>query len=130
MNQTILYIDDNKIFGSMMKAFLLRRGFKISHVATLKDASVYLKSDTPDVVILDYMLEDGTTDEFAKSLRIALPQILIIMVSGVGRDTDDIDEIVKNGVVDRYVPKPFSPSDIQAVISDLEISVHSPSADE
>jgi DNA-binding response OmpR family regulator len=117
MGNTLLYIDDNEVYGTLMCNLLNARGFQAHYAPTLLSARQFLITHKkPDIVILDHSLQEGPTVEFAKSLRTHLPGAVIIMVSGrVGRG-DDTESLVQHGVVDDYISKPFDVRQLSAVI--------------
>lgn len=117
MGKTLLYIDDNEVYSTLMCSLLNTRGFQTDYAPTLLSARQSLKTHKkPDIVILDYSLQEGPTGEFARSLRTLLPGTVIIMASGgVGRG-DNIQTLVEERVADDYIKKPFDVRQLSAVI--------------
>jgi DNA-binding response OmpR family regulator len=117
MGKNLLYIDDNEVHATLMCNLLNARGFQAYYAPTLVSARQYLKTHKkPDIVILDYSLQEEPTVEFARSLRTLLPGTVIIMVSGrVGRG-DDTESLLEQRVMDDYMRKPFDVRELSAVI--------------
>jgi DNA-binding response OmpR family regulator len=117
MEKTLLYVDDNEVFATLICNLLNARGFRAHYAPTFLSARQFLKiHNKPDIVILDYSLQEGPTGEFARSLRTLLPGTVIIMASGgVGRG-DNIQTLVEERVADDYIKKPFDVRQLSAVI--------------
>jgi DNA-binding response OmpR family regulator len=117
LGKTLLYIDDNEVYSTLMCNLLNTRGFQTDYAPTLLSARQFLKTHKkPDIVILDYSLQEGSTGEFAKSLRTLLPGTVIIMVSGRVERGDNIETLVEERVADDYIRKPFDVRQLSAVI--------------
>ncbi len=123
MSRRILIVDDNEEFGELMGDLLRLDGFSASHSPDLRQAKKLIAlSGEPDFVILDYWLKEGTTEEFAVSLKSSSPDTKIIMMSGEVEEEEVrlIQKLVKEGVAIAYIAKPFSKEDFRKVIRALE----------
>lgn len=60
----------------------------------------------PDVVLLDILMPDLNGIEVLKQLKAAMPQVLVLMVTGE-RDTDTIKQCVAAGA-SGFIVKPFN----------------------
>ena len=80
----ILVVDDDARILHLMHSYL-QDGYKVSCVASGKDALIFLNKHQPDAILLDYMMPecDGpTTLEIIRSQE-ALKDIPVIFLTGV-----------------------------------------------
>ncbi|MGM7437450.1 response regulator, partial [Staphylococcus aureus] len=74
------------------------------------DARSQLREATPDVVVLDVMLPDGSGLELLKQLRSDHPQLPVLMLSGRGEPLDRILGLELGA--DDYLAKPCDPREL------------------
>ncbi len=113
MNPRVLIIDDDERLGALLTDYLGRFAFDV-HTATHPDVGLrMLKSDGPDIVILDVMLPG--IDGFAVCRKIReVSRVPIVMLTARG---DVMDRIVGLELgADDYLPKPFEPRELVARI--------------
>ena len=121
MRKRILIVDDNESFGEMMRDLLNVRGFTASHAPDLDQAKKLIEvSRKPHFLVLDFCLKEGTTEEFAVSLKSLLPDAKLIMVSGEVQQVKKIQNLIKEGIASAYIAKPFGETDLTTVIRALE----------
>jgi two-component system, NtrC family, response regulator len=82
----ILIIDDDLAVRTSLSLFLKKEGFAVAAAATPSDALDNLRSDTPDLVILDMNFSSTTTgDDGLKMLDIIKkrhPSVAVILITG------------------------------------------------
>lgn len=114
----LLLVEDNLSLADGLREALMREGFAVNHVATANSALAALRSDPPDLLVLDLGLPDRDGLQVLKSLRddgIRLPVLLL-----TARDT--IEDKV-NGLdsgADDYLAKPFEMAELLARLRVLE----------
>jgi DNA-binding response OmpR family regulator len=73
MNTTLqshcLIIEDQALIAMSVEAYLEDMGFEVQTVTSIAQAQTCLKDNTPEFVILDFMLRDGPATELAGELR-------------------------------------------------------------
>ena len=70
-----------------------------------------------DLVFMDIMMPEMNGVEAFRRMREVRPDLKVVMVSGFGREVESLkDEALANGAV-RFIPKPFSISDIRDVVA-------------
>lgn len=109
----VLLIDDDGRLNQLLKTYLGQFGFSL-RAATHPEAGLRaLKSDSPDIVILDVMLPD--MDGFAVCRKIReTTRVPIIMLTARG---DVMDRVIGLELgADDYLPKPFEPRELVARI--------------
>ncbi|MFH1768637.1 MAG: response regulator [Candidatus Omnitrophota bacterium] len=114
----MLTVDDNPDILELLEA-TLEEEFEITKAATGKEAFAKIKSEHPDVVILDYMLPDTTGIEICKQLRNDpfLMHLPILMLTGKGEVDDKVTGL--SAGADDYMLKPFSPPELVARVKML-----------
>ena len=111
MGNRVLIIDDDEKLQKLLREYLGGNGFP---VRTLSDGSEVLqtiRSESPDIIILDIMLPGKDGLEVLKDIRRdhAIP---VIMLTAKGEDADRIVGLELGA--DDYLPKPFNPRELLA----------------
>ncbi len=126
MPGTILIVEDEETTASLIQYKLSNSGY---HVATVRDgvrAMEFLKTRTPDLIILDLMMPIMSGREFLIGLRKnhAAAAIPVIILSAKTLEKDVLDGLALGA--DDFMKKPFSPSELIArVKTQLERKKHS-----
>jgi two-component system phosphate regulon response regulator OmpR len=107
----VLVIDDDERLNALLTRYMDRFGFLVRSAIDPKAALRTLKSDPPDIVILDIMLPD--MDGFAVCRKVRETSCVpIIMLTARG---DVMDRIVGLELgADDYLAKPFEPRELVA----------------
>jgi len=109
MSSTILLVDDEQDIVETLRYSLEREGYNTLSARSGAAAMSYLgQSNTPDLVLLDWMLPDMSGTEVCRNLRMVerTRRIPVIMVSA---RSEEIDRVVGFELgADDYVTKPFS----------------------
>ncbi len=107
----LLIVDDDERLNELLTTYLSRLGFSVRAVTHPEAALRILKSDDPDLVILDVMLPG--MDGFAVCRKIReTSRIPIVMLTARG---DVMDRVVGLEIgADDYLPKPFEPRELVA----------------
>jgi two-component system phosphate regulon response regulator PhoB len=113
---TILVVEDETAIREMLGVTLQRAGFSIIEAGDTREASDRLGEQTPDLVLLDWMLPGISGIEFAKRLRRdeATRKLPIIMLTARGEEESKLRGFEMG--VDDYVTKPFSTQELVARI--------------
>lgn len=101
---TVLVVDDEASYRDALVAGLGAEGFVVHVAKDLHDARAHLATTTPDLVLLDVMLPDGSGVDLCREIRHA-SNVPVIMVSA---RTDEVDIVLglEIGAAD-YVTKPY-----------------------
>ncbi|MGE5386438.1 MAG: response regulator transcription factor [Betaproteobacteria bacterium] len=115
----ILIADDEPNIVVSLEFVLSREGFEVVVARDGEEALAQAASFRPDVILLDVMMPRKSGFEVCEALRAdpALAQLVIIMLTAKGRDTE-----VARGLAigaDAYVTKPFSNKELLARINTL-----------
>ena len=113
----ILIIDDNQeiLFG--LKKLLNEAQFKTHTASTLKLGEKALKEYEYNLIILDWLLPDGSGVEFLGKIRKEYLSTPVLLLSSKNEITDKV-EALDNGA-DDYLQKPFSNIELLARIRAL-----------
>ena len=112
----ILIVDDEPTIREMIGFALSRAGFSYVEAVDAAQAEAAILRETPDLILLDWMLPGQPGIDFVKSLRgnADTRTIPIIMLTARGEEEDRIRGL-KDGA-DDYVTKPFAPKELVARI--------------
>ena len=80
----ILIVDDEVTFAKNLAKYLTRFGHDVATAATVADGLQLFRSRSPDVLVLDYRLPDGTGMDFIQQVRATDESVHIILITGYG----------------------------------------------
>jgi two-component system alkaline phosphatase synthesis response regulator PhoP len=114
MGQRILVVDDDKEIVRILRAYLEKAGYTVLMAYNGETALHILRSDRPDLVVLDLMLPDRDGRDITRIVRAdeALAATPIIMLTARVESDDKIAGL--NIGADDYIPKPFNPHEVVA----------------
>jgi len=114
MGKVIAIVEDEPDIVELVTVNLKKAGFTTHGFTTAEKFFSFLKSQTPDVIILDLMLPDIDGLDICKRLKKidALAAIPIIILTARADETDKILGLELGA--DDYVTKPFSPKELVA----------------
>jgi two-component system, OmpR family, response regulator RegX3 len=124
--RTILLVEDEESITAPLAEALEREGFRAEVAHTAADSLDLAGRVSPDLVLLDLMLPDGSGLDVCRQLR-SSSRVPIIMLTARG---DEADRIVGLELgADDYVVKPFSAREVVARIrAVLRRAAEAPSA--
>ena len=104
---SILLIEDNRLASELTSKRLERTGFRITPAFDGKEALNYLRTESYDLIILDFVLPDMLGFQILKDLKsIELNQKVPVILLTAEDDTNTIVEAFSLGARD-YIIKPF-----------------------
>ena len=105
----ILVIDDEEKILRLVRYNLAKEGYLVEGVTTGEEALDKVKSNRPDLIVLDLMLPGVDGFDVCKLLKSngKTSQIPIIILTAKGEDTDVVTGLELGA--DDYITKPFSP---------------------
>lgn len=122
--QRILIVDDDEQIVELFVDVLSRdERYEIRTAGTGYDAGVLTEQFKPDLMILDYMLQDVNGNVVCRTVRknAAFSGMKIIIVSGVVNEAE-VRDLMEAGA-DEFIKKPFNIEQLLALIADmLELS--------
>ena len=108
-SKKILIVEDEADIAQLVKQYLEKDGFRTTTARTGIEGLKLLKTDHPDLVILDLMLPEMDGLEICKKIRSAADTALlpVLMLTAKAEESDTIIGLELGA--DDYVGKPFSP---------------------
>jgi two-component system, OmpR family, phosphate regulon response regulator PhoB len=115
----ILVVDDEAAIRQMIRLALTQAGYHCLEAADTNEAQAQIVSDTPDLILLDWMLPGMSGLEYARKLRREkLTQDLpVIMLTARVEEEDKVRGL--DSGADDYLTKPFSTRELIARIKAL-----------
>lgn len=114
MAERILVVDDDPAIRDALATSLGQAGFAVDLAGDGREALAALRDDPPDLVVLDVMMPGIDGFEVVRRLRLADPDLPVIMLTA--RDAvDDRIEGLETGA-DDYLVKPFAVGELLARI--------------
>jgi two-component system phosphate regulon response regulator PhoB len=110
----LLLVEDDRALADLLMWHFDREGYDIVRTADGDEALLLAEERTPDLVILDWMIEGVSGIEVCRRLRrrSATARVPIIMLTARGEESDRIRGLDTGA--DDYVTKPFSPRELIA----------------
>lgn len=113
----ILLVDDNQeiLFG--LEKLLNEAHFDTDRASTLAEAKEALEQYEYDLIVLDWMLPDGSGVEFLAQIRQELFTVSVLLLSSKSEIDDKVEAL--DAGADDYLAKPFSNIELLARIRAL-----------
>lgn len=110
----LLLVEDDQSLAELIGWHFEREGFVVRQTGDGEEALILAREQTPDLVLLDWMIENLSGIEVCRQLRKAdqTANVPIIMLTARGEEDDRIRGLEIGA--DDYVTKPFSPRELVA----------------
>lgn len=112
---TILVVDDERNIRRTLEMILSAEGYRVVCAASGQEALAVMKSESPQVVLLDIVLPGSNGIEILKTARQSHPDLAVIMISGHGTVHDAV-VATKLGAYD-FLEKPLSREKVLLTLS-------------
>ena len=114
MQGRILVVDDDREVVRLIRAYLEDAGFDVRVAYNGETAVHIIRSEYPDLVLLDLMLPDRDGWDVTRTIR-ADPKVMNTPIIMLTARVDDTDKIVGLEMgADDYVTKPYNPREVVA----------------
>ncbi len=113
MDKRVLIVDDDKKLRELLTEYLEEFGFQVSTRSDGRRILSAIKTETPDIIILDIMMPHKDGFEILREIRTAF-SVPVIMLTARGEDADRIVGLELGA--DDYLSKPFNPRELLARI--------------
>ena len=111
--EKILIIDDEKPINDLIRSYIMREGFIPLSAYNGEDALTLIKTEKPDLIILDIMLPDIEGIDLCLEIRKTNNSPILFLSC----KSEEIDKIIALSVGgDDYMTKPFLPGELIARI--------------
>jgi two-component system response regulator RegX3 len=111
--RVILLVEDEQSISRPLASALQREGFDTVIAASVAEARERLTEATPDLVLLDLMLPDGSGFDVLRELR-SSGDVPVVVLTARGEEADRVVGLELGA--DDYVVKPFSAREVAARI--------------
>jgi two-component system, OmpR family, phosphate regulon response regulator PhoB len=110
----VLLVEDDTALAELIRWHFEREEFEVRQTGDGEEALILAREQTPDIVLLDWMIENLSGIEVCRQLRKveSTANVPIIMLTARGEEDDRIRGLEIGA--DDYVTKPFSPRELVA----------------
>jgi DNA-binding NtrC family response regulator len=112
----ILSIDDEADIRELLQEALSIRGYRVSTAAEPDQARKIIKEDPPQLIIMDFQIEEGDGFVLIEDIRRLAPGIPILLLTGAVFDRGTVRDTIEKKV-SRYLDKTAS---LSTIISEIE----------
>ena len=112
--QKVLFVDDDTVFGNIIKVALEDAGYEIHYQSSLIAICAVLKEFNPDIIILDVEIGNDDGIHILPEIRLIAPETPIIFVSSHTEKDKQISALDAGAIV--YLEKPFELDVLKAYI--------------
>lgn len=119
MSAQLLLVDDEPGLREAVKDYLQESGFTVQVASNAQEGWELLQQTTPDLVISDIMMPQVDGYQFLKQMRDdpRFQTLPVVFLTAKGMTTDRIQGYQAG--VDAYLPKPFDPDELIAIVENL-----------
>lgn len=116
MKLKVLIVEDEAALVAMIRYNLEKEGFQCEEASDGPEAMIRIREDSPDLVLLDWMLPQLSGIEICRQLRRNpdTRNLPIIMLTARAEESDRVRGL--DAGADDYIAKPFSPTELMARI--------------
>ncbi len=108
----IVVVDDEKMVTSAFKTLLKVEGLTDAvFFNNPREAVEYLKTETPDIIISDFVMPEMNGLEFLKAAKKLHPEVSMILLTGYADKENAIKAINETGLY-KYIEKPWDNDDL------------------
>jgi len=111
MKKKVLLVDDDAKLRNLVREYMEGYGFQVLTLPDGAEVIPTIRSESPDIVILDIMLPKRNGLDVLQDAR-AQFSVPVIMLTAKGEDADRIVGLELGA--DDYLPKPFNPRELLA----------------
>ncbi len=110
----MLLVEDDAALAELVTWHFRKEGFDVAHTPDGEEALIMAQERVPDIVLLDWMVENLSGIEVCRRLRRNgnTANVPIIMLTARGEEEDRVRGLETGA--DDYVTKPFSPRELVA----------------
>ena len=113
-NPRILVVDDELGICQSCVKILSKRGYDVEYALNGYDALKRMQEKAHDVIITDLKMSSMGGMEVLRRVKESYPDAMVIVITGYATVSSAV-EVMKMGAYD-YLPKPFTPEELRAVV--------------
>lgn len=117
--QNILIVDDDREIVRLLRGYLEQAGYTVTAAYTGETALHLMRTECPDLILLDLMLPDRDGWDVTRVVR-SDPRLANVPIIMLTARIEDVDKILGLELgADDYVTKPFNPREVVARVNAL-----------
>ena len=116
MNKHILSVDDEAAIRELLQEILSMKGYRVSTAATAREAKRIIEDDPPQLVILDFQIEEGDGFTLIEDMKTLCPTTPILLLTGAVFDQGVVRDMI-NTKVAGYLDKTAS---LEAIVNEVQ----------
>ncbi|WP_300456909.1 sigma-54 dependent transcriptional regulator [Desulfobacula sp.] len=118
----LLVVDDEHPIRESIDMFMSEKGHRVYTASTVEESVTVFKKLSPEVVILDIRLPDGSGLDALSRMHAFYPLSKIIMITAF-QDMETTIEAMKRGAYD-YIHKPLDADELEKTVADAIVSFY------
>lgn len=107
--ESVLIVDDNELNLRLVKAILVRDGYRVESASSAADARRVLATFKPQLILMDVQLPDANGVEFARELKSEPDAGDLVIVALTAYSAPGDADRAKAAGCDGYITKPIDP---------------------
>lgn len=116
MKKHILSIDDEKDIRELLQEVLTIKGYRVTTAAEPDKAMKVVKEDPPDLIIMDFQIEEGDGFVLIEDIKKLGPNIPILLLTGAVFDRNVVRDTIEKKV-SRYLDKTAS---LNTIVNEIQ----------
>ncbi len=102
----VLIVEDESVIREILAEFLRLDGFEVREAEGGRSALKNFMTERPDLILTDWMMENGNGEELIRSIRAVDGNVPVIVLSA---NTELTPESLREFKINRLISKPFDP---------------------
>ena len=114
----VMIVDDEELNIMILEELVSSQNHKVTAFENPLDALDYVKSNEPDIVLIDYMMPEMDGIELTKHIKVQYPDMIVVMITAAGEQKDLKIQALEAGVTD-FLLKPIETIEVQLRLRNL-----------
>lgn len=115
----VLVADDEETIRELMRFILNDQQCDVTMATNGRDAVLQIEEREFDLVFMDIMMPVQNGVDAFREIHARRPALPVVMVSGFGKEAQNLrEDALRNGAY-KFIPKPFSIADIRKVVDEV-----------
>ena len=114
----ILIVDENDSSNLILYEWFKNKGLKVKILHNIPEGLIYLKNNTPKIVLMDVSLDKNHISKLCFEIRVYLPKKSKIILLSASPEKI-VKKVVEQSDLDGYILKPFDFSKLESLLRSL-----------